>query len=60
MTVERPQESTMRRERDGIGKGPQDGNRTWSPCMSAVALYVDTLTTRLLAIVIILIVNLIA
>ncbi len=32
----------------GIGKGPRDGNRTWV-AVSAVALYVKALTTRLLA-----------
>ncbi len=32
----------------GIGKGPRDGNRT-RVAVSAVALYVSALTTRLLA-----------
>lgn len=47
-TVERQQKSTGWREGSGICKGPRDRNRT-RVTMSAVVLYVDTLTTRLLA-----------
>ncbi len=47
-TVERRQESTGRREGSGIGKGPRDVNRT-RVAVSAVALCVNALTTRLLA-----------
>lgn len=43
-TVENRQESIGWRQ--GIGKEPQDGNQT-RVATSTVALYVDTLTTRL-------------